>query len=232
MNRTITNAVRFILDECLPPIIRDNKFFMWPLFFIWFKQKNIDQIMNLKSYVYNWTDEEFSAFYRNRDSLATDRETDLNTQCIEFIINSLDVDSKTLIDIGCGGGYFINKISLLNKYDVHGCDLLDHVDIKGGTYHKGNVELLPFETGAFDIVTCSHTLEHVRDLKKAISELKRIARKQLIIVVPCQKYYYYTLDEHINFFPIKSLLEKTISISDHICENIWGDWVYIGKISS
>lgn len=47
MNRNLTNAIRFILDECIPPIIRDSKLFMYPLFYIWFKGKNIEKVMNL-----------------------------------------------------------------------------------------------------------------------------------------------------------------------------------------
>jgi ubiquinone/menaquinone biosynthesis C-methylase UbiE len=204
---------------------------MYPLFYIWFKRKNIDKIMNLKSLVYEWSDEEFAKFYQELDSLARDRATDLNTKCIEFIMQALDPEAKSLIDVGCGGGYFANKVAALKKYETHACDLLDHVEIVGGTYHKANIENLPFADKSFDIVTCHHTLEHVRHLNKAVSELKRITRRQLIVVVPRQKYYYYTLDEHINFFPIKSTLVSLIGIQNHICENLWGDWVYIGYLS-
>jgi len=230
MNRSLTNVIRFILDECIPPIIRDNKFFMYPLFYIWFKGKNIDKIMNLKSLVYDWTDEEFAKFYQDMDSLARDRKTDLSERSIEFIMQSLDPEANSLIDIGCGGGYFANKVAALKKFDTHACDLLNHVEIVGGTYHRANIENLPFADKSFDIVTCHHTLEHIRNLNKAVSELKRIAKRQLIVVVPCQKYYYYTLDEHINFFPIKATLINLMGIKNYVCENIWGDWIYIGNI--
>ena len=35
MNRTLTNIIRFILDQLIPPILRDNKTLMYPAFFIW-----------------------------------------------------------------------------------------------------------------------------------------------------------------------------------------------------
>ena len=49
------------------------------------------------------------------------------------------------------------------------------------------------------MVTCHHTIEHIPNLAPAIAELKRISRKQVMIVTPRQRYYYYTLDEHVNF---------------------------------
>ena len=91
-----------------------------------------------------------------------------------------------------------------------------------------NIESLPFADKQFDIVTCSHTLEHVLDLPKAISELKRVARK-LIITVPKQRYYNYTFDLHIHFFPQISYLLKYINepTENITYKNIKGDWTVV-----
>lgn len=71
----------------------------------------------------------------------------------------------------------------------------DHSD-----YYQGNIENLPFEDNSFDVVMATHTLEHVIDFEKAVKELKRITKQTLCVVVPCQRAYYYTLDEHVRFF--------------------------------
>ena len=71
---------------------------------------------------------------------------------------------------------------------------------------KGRIETLPFADKSFDVVTCSHTVEHLVNLERCISELVRVARKQIFIVTPKQRYFYYTLDEHVNFFPFKEKL--------------------------
>jgi hypothetical protein len=34
MNRSFTNFIRFLMDELVPPIVRDSKWFMFPFF--WF----------------------------------------------------------------------------------------------------------------------------------------------------------------------------------------------------
>ncbi|MDR1758272.1 MAG: class I SAM-dependent methyltransferase [Bacteroidales bacterium] len=96
----------------------------------------------------------------------------------------------------------------------------------------GNIENMPFEDNAFDVVICNHTLEHVLNIQKAVSELKRITRTKLIVTVPKQRYYHYTLDEHINFFPEVSYLLKALEITDDKAgyKNIGGDWTVIIKV--
>lgn len=46
------------------------------------------------------------------------------------------------------------------------------------------MENLPFRELSFDTVVCFHTLEHTMSLERAVSELKRVALKRLLIIVP------------------------------------------------
>ena len=228
MNRTITNAIRFVMDECLPPALRDSRWFMYPFFFIWFKGKGIKTAMNFKSEIYDYTEEDYAKLYREQVSLARDRVTDLSEPSIKFMLKNLDPNSKTVLDIGCGNGYWLSRINPDN-YEVAGCDLKNNLRYVDCPFHEGHLEHLPFEDNAFDIVTCHHTIEHVINPAKAIAEIKRVARKQVIIVVPKQRYFYYTLDQHINFFPFKEKLTHLMDMDNSQCHKIWGDWVYIGK---
>jgi ubiquinone/menaquinone biosynthesis C-methylase UbiE len=227
MNRKVTNAIRYVMDELLPPAIRDNKYFMWPFFYIWFKGKGLDIAMNFKSKVYGFTEADYEELYRNQETMARDRITDLNEPSIKHMLKKLDPEAKTLLDIGCGNGYWLSRIDR-SKYDISACDIKNNLRNVDCPFYEGNLEHLPFEDNQFDIVTCHHTLEHVMDLPKSIAEIKRVAKKQVVIVVPKQRYFYYTLDQHINFFPFKEILEHTVGIEKHTCEDVWGDWVYIG----
>ena len=74
-------------------------------------------------------------------------------------------------------------------------------------------------------------MEHILDFEKAVKELKRITRKKLIIVTPCQRYFFYTLDEHVNFYPFAEKLTSVFNIEKHSCHKINGDWVYIADLS-
>jgi SAM-dependent methyltransferase len=232
MNRTITNSIRYVMDNLMPPAIRDTNWFMYPFFYIWFKGKKVRLYMDFKDIAYGLTEEEFSEIYRNLDCLAYDRPTDMNMASIKFLVANLDKDAKTLLDVGCGRGFLLNYIAEHTSLKTTGCDLYDKVEtLKHSDYKKGTIYKLPFEDNAFDIVTCSHTIEHLRTLPEAINELKRVAKKQLIIATPCQRYYFYTMDLHLNFYPIASYLQKEIGIDQNICKNIQGDWVYIGTLN-
>ncbi len=232
MNRNITNTIRYILDECIPPVIRDSRWFMYPFFYIWYKGKKVDLYMDFKSKVYDMSQEEYEQSYRELDCLATDRPTDMNQQSIDYMLAQIPDEQLRLLDVGCGRGFWLQQVQKHKKQaQLTGCDVYDSLPLTGIDYVQGNIERLPFPDNAFDIVTCHHTIEHLRDVPLAVAELKRVAKKMLFIVTPCQKYYYYTMDMHINFYPVKEYLQHAIQIKEHSCKNIWGDWVYIGKLN-
>lgn len=229
MNRKLTNSIRFVMDELLPPRIRDSRWFMYPFFHVWFKGRNVDTYMDFKDIAYTLSEEDFNSVYRNLDCRASDRPTDLNEESIQYMLNALDPGAKNLLDIGCGRGHWLNMVAATKpNLDLIGCDVKT-LPAPGRIKNvNGSIGALPFADNSFDIVTCHHTIEHLRDLPSAIKELKRVARRQLIIATPCQRCYFYTLDLHLQFFPIASILHQAIGMKNHTCEWIHGDWVYIG----
>ncbi len=221
------------MDEWIPPKIRDSKWFMYPFFWYWYNGDNetIRAYMDFKSRVWSMSADEYAHFYTvlRKKSRAALRPTDLNDACIDFMLKTLEPTAHTVLDVGCGNGFWLRKVQTLGKYELHACDVMPHVDLgKGITYHQGNIEALPFPDKSFDVVTCHHTIEHIPHLDAALKELKRICRKQLMIVTPRQRYFYYTLDEHINFFPLKDELVYRIGLPQHVCLNMDGDWMYVG----
>ena len=187
--------------------------------------------MDFKRIAPTLSKKEFEDAYINLDCRATDRQTDLNQKCIKHMLQNLPSDKSSLLDVGCGRGYWLKLLKQQTNFNLTGCDLFEKLEIPGVNYIRGDIEDLPFAAKSFDIVTCHHTLEHTRDLKKAIAELKRITRKQLIIVVPKQKYYFYTLDLHLHFFPVKEDLTSLINIERYECIDCDGDWCYIANIA-
>jgi ubiquinone/menaquinone biosynthesis C-methylase UbiE len=233
MNRRLTNAIRFVMDELIPPFIRDSKAFMYPFYLFAYRGKNIKEVMQFKTKVYTYSPEEYTDFYNGLNTISRNRATDLNQACIDFILDKIDPTAKSLVDIGCGGGYLLNKI-----HERHPSIALTGFDLKEPEKHEvfdfvhGNVERLPFEDHSIDVVVCCHTVEHLIKLDLCISELIRITRKQLFIVTPCQRYFYYTLDEHVNFFPQKESLTSKIPLTEFTCEKLQGDWAYLGTPSN
>lgn len=227
MNRGFTNRIRIFMDNYIPRLIRDSRWFMYPFFWFWFKGKKVRLYMDFKKEVKNMSEEEFSRCYKELDCRATDRATDLNKASIETILLNLDKESKNILDVGCGRGYLLSLIKEKTSLSIHGCDVITNPGFADNEYTEGSILNLPFPDNAFDIVTCSHTIEHIPDIRKAISELKRVAKQQLIIVTPRQKYFYYTLDLHLHFFPEQKSLIELIDIDNNICIDCAGDWCYI-----
>ncbi|MCS6809451.1 MAG: class I SAM-dependent methyltransferase [Bacteroidota bacterium] len=235
MHRNITNIIRAIIDEWIPPKIRDSKWFMYPFFWYWYRsdREAIRAYMSFKDRVWSMSSEEYVYFYTTfrQKSRAAARETDLSDACVEFMLKAIDSTAQTVLDVGCGKGYWLRRLRAHGNYHLYGCDVVPHLDIgEGIVYYQAHIEALPFADKAFDVVTCHHTIEHIPRLDAALSELKRVCKKQLMIVTPCQRYYRYTLDEHVHFFPLKSELVYRIGIERHMCTNILGDWVYIGLL--
>jgi glycosyltransferase involved in cell wall biosynthesis len=93
-----------------------------------------------------------------------------------------------VLDLGCGDGLGIEKLRRLG-HEAQGLDISEEKVLKarehGLNVKQGLMEELPFKDKEFDTVFCSHTLEHSSDAKKAVAEIKRVARR-VIIVVPIE----------------------------------------------
>ncbi|MCF7809534.1 class I SAM-dependent methyltransferase [bacterium] len=148
---------------------------------------------------------------------------DLSEKDLEKFLQSITKGSSVL-DAGCGDGYLLDSLS--NK-----CSMMTGVDISSAALQKARkrfgdnilliqsfIENLPFADNSFDTVVSAHTLEHVKDIDKAVSELKRVAVKSLVILVPRQEYLPYTEDYHLQFFPTEQDLLDKVGIKGARCE--------------
>ncbi len=226
--RNLTLLVHFVFDQLIPPLLRDSRWFMWLPFKMLFGDKT-ECFFSFKEKALLMSEEEFRNIYLKTASVHIQRETDLNQACIEVI--EARILGNSVLDISCGRGFLSKRLA--QSYRVTAADIvideqlrLDNPKIN---FQEASVEHLPFPNQAFDTVICTHTLEHVQNLRLAIKELRRVAAKQLIIVVPKQRPYKYTFDLHLHFFPYEHSLLKQLDISDQnfTCQNMGGDWMYV-----
>ncbi|MGY3794984.1 class I SAM-dependent methyltransferase [Aquimarina sp. 433] len=231
-SRSFTNVIRYFMDEWIPPAIRDSKVFMFPFYYYAYKGRDIKKVMNLKATIFKWSEKEFADFYSNRDTrFSNSRETDMSKQCLKYVFEHIKSDNDTFLDVGCGNGFLL-KYANEKGFLTTGCDIIEGKTFDHSDYYQANIENLPFEDNSFDVVCATHTLEHVIDFERAITELKRVTKKTLCVVVPCQRAYYYTLDEHVRFFPYKWMLEQEMKMDNYTCEKIHGDLVFIGDLEA
>ena len=81
---------------------------------------------------------------------------------------------------------------------------------------KINIIDMDFENNFFDVIICSHVLEHIVNNRKAISELSRVLKpgEKAILQVPISKYNKKTFEDFSIILPEKR--EKYFGQNDHI----------------
>lgn len=231
ISRRAALMIHFLLDECIPPILRDQKWFMWLPLKILFRDK-AHLFFNFKNIALQISEEKFCQIYKEAGSVHIQRETDLNNGCIAEI--EKNIFGEKILEVGCGGGYLANILSA--KHKVTACDIVISQQMaqkySSIRFQQENVQNLSFENNEFDTVICAHTLEHVQDIIGAIKELRRVVKKRLIIVVPKQRPYMYTFDLHLHFFRYAHILlnymrpTNTDEIVSQELKEIQGDWYY------
>ena len=107
-------------------------------------------------------------------------------QRISDTLELIPTQAKSILDVGCGDGRVANRISVPYR-QIIGLD----VSMTALRYLKvpaiqGTIEALPFKNKSFDLVLATEVIEHLPNplYKKALSELKRVARKWILIGVP------------------------------------------------
>ncbi len=226
VKRETTNRLRFVLEDLLPPIVRDSQIFHAVARMAW--GAHVTRLAEFRENSAFLTPEEYGALYR--DHPRVHEGTDLSKGCVDEIVKS--VVGNSVCDIGCGTGFLVRQIRAVRPdlARVAGSDfIVDGIVATPGTeFHAAKVEELPFADGEFDTVVCTHLLEHLLEPRKAVAELRRIARRRLIIVVPCEREYRYTFNPHFNFFPYRgSFLRLMTPVPEQFrCFKIGRDFYY------
>lgn len=226
LNRETTNRIRFVIEDVLPPFVRDSRLFRTVAKAAW--GDHIDRLAAFRERAPFLSAQEYEDLYRKHPRVHD--ETDNSEACVRRIV--ADVAGESVCDVGCGTGALLSRIMAERApkgrvtgvdFIVEGCRPIEGVD-----YQSAMIEKLPFEDGAFDTVICTHVIEHILEYRQAIAELRRVAKKRLIIVVPREREYRYSFNPHFNFFPYThSFLRAVHPVpASHACEDIGRDIYY------
>lgn len=101
------------------------------------------------------------------------------------------IHPKTVLDVGCGEGFTLEKIRKNNiGKKLEGVDFFNEAIKLGRQTHpyltlkQGNIYKLAYKESSFDAVLCTEVLEHLEYPEKAVKELYRVTRRWCIISVP------------------------------------------------
>lgn len=225
MNRERSNRIRFVIEEVLPPVVRDSRLFGALASAVF--GDYISRAAEFRRRAPFLTEAEYERLYR--DTPWVHDSTDNSKACLAQIVE--DVVGASVCDVGCGTGYLLEHLQdkLPEGIALTGCDFIAPKTKRPGiAFFETKIEALPFPDRAFDTVVCTHVLEHILDLQKALSELRRITARRLIIIVPQEREGRYTFNPHFHFFPYpESFLRALIRVPhDHVCKLIGRDIYY------
>jgi len=232
VSRRTSLRVQWILDQLVPPVVRDSRWFMYlPMRLV--LHEHVHDFMAFKERAFVMTEHEFSDLYRKVSSVSElQGETDLNEACTREILAT--VNNGSVLEVGSGRGYLAEKL-YAQGLEVTACDIVVGPDLverlPGITFVENSMEHLPFPDASFDTVVTTHTLEHVQDLSRSVAELRRVARRRLVIVVPKQRPYKYNFSLHINFFPYEWSLVGQLGFRPDVTIKDLGDWFYEERLA-
>lgn len=228
MRREQTNQIRFVMEELLPPIVRDTALFRFAATLAW--GKHVLALAEFRKAAHFVTAQEYNDLYQAHPRVH--EHTDNSRACLERI--AADAVGTSICDVGCGTGALLNHVRRESRaplVEMVGVDMIGPEKPIGGgiKFVSSWIEDLPFADKSFDTVVCTHVVEHILDLRRAIAELRRIVRRRLIIVVPREREGIYTFNPHLNFFPYThSFLRAMIPVpANHVCCDIGRDIYYM-----
>jgi SAM-dependent methyltransferase len=226
IGRRAVNAVRYLLEDLLPPAVRDSPLFLPVMYLVWGRQAR--RFIGFRERIRTMGAEEYAGFYASITPIHG--ECDLNRACLERVL--ADVTGESVLDAGCGRGHLAGLIARGNPgARVVGADIAPPPSAAGPanlTFVEGWLGRLPFADRSFDTVACTHTLEHILDIDGAVADLRRLARRRLILVVPRERESKYPLNLHLHFFPYAHTFLNRVGAPDgrFACEILQGDIYY------
>lgn len=236
ITRDLAVKVNWILDNLMPPVLRDSRLFMKAVeFLIYGKKGTVFLDFKEKGSYLKLSPAELKALYQEvaNASTAMTRPTDLNHVMEETILSffrSKAGQSINILDIACGRGYLAKKLAELSAgFDVYGVDIIipDSLQcLENLHFLEGEIEHIPFPDHFFDVVVCAYTLEHVLNLDTALAELRRVCKGTLIAVVPCEREYQYTTNLHTYWFPYPHTIQRLFHNPDGTVVKRGGDFAY------
>ena len=102
------------------------------------------------------------------------------------------VNGSKFLDVGCGSGYSMRKASnelncICSGIDpdpgAFGVGRYSNQSTIGLNIKKGSAEKIDFKDESFDIVYCSHVLEHVNNENGSLIEMKRVLKKDGVLII-------------------------------------------------
>jgi ubiquinone/menaquinone biosynthesis C-methylase UbiE len=229
--RRVTNVIRGLLDDWLPPVVRELRPLNQLLARRFFRGADFD--LDFKEKAFAMSDAEIASAYA-RLAAGVDRYRGSDTSEGQMRALVAATVGATVLEVGAGNGELTERLAAAG-HAVTAVEVarhsLDAIRARTPAVRAVAAGLphLPFADRSFDTVVCAHTLEHIPRVWDAAAELRRVAARRLLVVVPRQRYYRYTIDYHLHFFPSAAPLAALLGLPRAEVTTVDGDWLYVGE---
>ncbi|WP_244954721.1 class I SAM-dependent methyltransferase [Winogradskyella helgolandensis] len=159
--------------------------------------------------------EKLSEYYKSEDYIS---HTDTKRNLLEFayhkvreislkrklkLINSFQSETKTLLDIGCGTGDFL-ETAQKDNWKITGIEPNENARQIANSKTNNAVfeteELLKLKPHSFDVITLWHVLEHLPDLEMHTALFKKLLKPNGTLVIAVPNYKSYDAEYYKNFW--------------------------------
>lgn len=141
-----------------------------------------------------------------------------------FIFEALDQKKpQKILDAGCGRGFYSYALSFflfvkeIQSFDINESYISlakSHCTDKRIHIQKASIYNLPYPNNYFDFIVFSEVLEHLKDEKNALKELKRVLKKNGIIALTVPDVQFPFLWDPLNWLLMTFF-------GTHISKDIW-----------
>lgn len=129
---------------------------------------------------------ETAHLWRSETYLKNEAEQQRYRTCSDMIAP----DVRSLLDVGTGNGAFLRFLedqqSAIETIGLERSEVARQMAVCASEIRSGSADSLPFEDGAFDLVSALEVIEHLPYgvYEAALRELERVARTYILISVP------------------------------------------------
>lgn len=119
------------------------------------------------------------------------------------LINSFDLESSKLLDIGCGTGDFL-QLAGGTKWKIAGIEpnekarALANIKTKDAVFDVD--QLQKWDSNIFDVITLWHVLEHLPKLKAYVSILKSLLKPDGVMIIAVPNYKSFDASHYKEFW--------------------------------
>jgi ubiquinone/menaquinone biosynthesis C-methylase UbiE len=118
-----------------------------------------------------------------------------SSKAVALILKDVVRENDRILDVGCGPGHYLRSFrrEMARPFFYDGVDATENyvrlgrkawAGTPGVAFHQADAFALPFEDGAFDVVTSSNLLLHLPSIRIPLTEMVRVAGRFVLVRMP------------------------------------------------